>query len=64
MVKKPKHQWRKPQLIILARSTTNEVVLIYCKRFHVGGGPSYNASGCDETSEYPGCPSCATFGAS
>lgn len=56
-----KRKWEKPELIILARSNTEENVLTTCKD-EVGGheGPSYNDRICND---YPGsgCPNCSMW---
>jgi len=58
MVKKPKNQWNKPELIILMRSTTEEAVLKACK-LGVKWGPSGEGGSCKQCGEYPGCYNCS-----
>ncbi len=53
-------RWKKPELIVLARSNTEENVLATCK--DEGGGhegPSISDRLCNDTG--PGCPNCSTW---
>jgi hypothetical protein len=54
-------QWTKPQLIVLARGTPEESVLLNCKFIGAGPAPGYqdsaNQDGCNDTAE-TNCGAC------
>jgi len=41
-----KDQWKKPELVVLARSNSAEAVLTVCKVQELVGGPGYQNSWC------------------
>ena len=60
----PKQQksWQTPQLIILARGTPEESVLLHCKRIGYGGETTFSQSsgqtGCDQAEGDKSCGNC------
>ncbi len=58
-IKTQRKQWRKPELIVLARSKPEEAVLAACKLFTSTGSVTTNATiDCVQPS---GCSACASF---
>jgi hypothetical protein len=51
--------WRKPQLVVLARSTPEEAVLTICKSTTAGSGNSFNHSNCQKGPGNGNCNICA-----
>ena len=42
-------KWETPQLVVLARGTPEESVLLHCKAIGVGGGPTtISQEGCND----------------
>jgi hypothetical protein len=58
-----KKAWKKPQLVVLVRSKTEEAVLAHCKSGPIFNGPNMGNGGCSYTSaNTPACPArCSTF---
>jgi hypothetical protein len=49
-------KWTEPQLTVLVRNTSDEAILLGCKRDSVITGPDGINAGCPKTGD--GCPSC------